>query len=135
MAEGTKLVCTFETDEDKSVTMSFKYAKPNAEPTAVKTFMQAVIANNSIFENRPVVIKSAKTVTTSETVYDLSNLEGPFNSEEAFARGLISEEEYLENCLGRNITPDEKLLTAYRAKNPPKREPVETTTTTTTRLM
>ena len=72
MAEGTKLVLNFETNEDKTMTISFNYAKPSAESSAVKALMNAIITNNSIYENVPTVMKSAKTVTTSENIYDLS---------------------------------------------------------------
>ncbi len=72
MAAGTKLVCTFGTSEEKTSTMTFNYAKSEPTEANVKAFMNAVIANGVIFENVPVTAKSAKTVTTTENVYDLS---------------------------------------------------------------
>lgn len=116
MAEGTKLVLTFETNEGKSMTMSINYAKPSAEASAVRALMQAIITNNDIFENVPVTMKSAKTVTTSENVYDLSNLsrEAPYTVPEAFERGLVSVDDYLESCAGKDVEPDMALMEKVR---------------------
>lgn len=73
MAEGTKLVLTFATaSSDKATTFTFRYAKPSATAQQVKALMNAMIANKEIYEYPPVTAKSAKTITTSETVYDLS---------------------------------------------------------------
>ena len=72
MAAGTKLVCTFGTSDDKTTTMTFNYADAGATAANVKALMSAIITNRVIFANVPVTAKSAKTVTTSEHVYDLS---------------------------------------------------------------
>ena len=72
MAEGTKLVLAFETSDARTATFTFNYAKPSATAAQVKTLMQTMITNNVLYETAPVVMKSAKTVTTSETAYDLS---------------------------------------------------------------
>ncbi|MBQ7170348.1 MAG: DUF2922 domain-containing protein [Synergistaceae bacterium] len=72
MAAGTKLVCTFETSDDKTTSMTFSYADPGATSTEVKALMNAIITNGVIFASVPVTAKSAKTVTTSENEYDLS---------------------------------------------------------------
>lgn len=95
MAEGTKLVLTFNCEGGKEGTFSYKYAKPAATSTQVKAAAQAMIANGEIFETRPLEIKSAKMVTTSETVFDLADLtrETPYPYKEALARGLIDEED------------------------------------------
>lgn len=71
MAAGTRLEITFDT-MGGSKTASFAYAKPGATETAVKALAQAIIANGSIFQNPPIRATAAKTVTTSENVYDLS---------------------------------------------------------------
>lgn len=72
MAAGTKLVCTFGTNSDKTASFTFNYAKSGATLASVKALMTAIIANGAIYENVPLTAKSAKTVTTSENVYDLS---------------------------------------------------------------
>ncbi len=72
MAEGTKLVVAFETSEEKTATYTFNYAKPSATVAQVKALMQAMITNTSTLESTLVSMKSAKTVTTTETAYDLS---------------------------------------------------------------
>lgn len=72
MAEGTKLVLGFENGSGHAVSISYSYAKPSATLANVKSLMNGIIANGSIFENVPVTAKSAKTVTTTENVYDLS---------------------------------------------------------------
>lgn len=72
MASGTKLVLSFENDEGRTTTYTFNYAKSTATATQVKALMNGMITNKVIYENAPTVIKSAKTVTTSESVYDLS---------------------------------------------------------------
>ena len=102
MAEGTKLQLTFETDEGKTTTMTFAYGKSNATAANVRTLMQTIITNGEIFENVLAVMKSAKMITTSETVYDLSNLsrETPYASSdiEALKNGLVTQEEYIAAC-------------------------------------
>ena len=72
MAAGTKLVCTFETGDDKTTSMTFNYADPGATLSEVKALMNAIVTNGVIFANVPVTAKSAKNVTTSEHEYDLS---------------------------------------------------------------
>lgn len=98
MAEGTKLVMTFETSSGKDTQLSFKYGKPSATTSQIKTLANAIITNNVIFEYPPTAVKSAKMVTTSETVYDLSNDANPNSTgypfAEAVARGIIPPEEY-----------------------------------------
>lgn len=109
MAEGTKLQLVFETNEGKTTTMTFAYAKPSATASDVRTLMQTIITNGDIFENVPTVMKSAKTITTSENVYDLSNLsrETPYASFdiEALRKGLITQEEYLAACERTRVEP------------------------------
>ena len=72
MAEGTKLVLSFETSAGKSMTLIYNYAKPAASTANVKALMNGIIANGSIFVNVPATAKSAKEVTTTEDIYDLS---------------------------------------------------------------
>ena len=72
MAAGTKLVCTFETNNGGTTSFTFNYAKVNATLANVKTLLSAITTNGAIFSNAPVTAKSAKIVTTTETEYDLS---------------------------------------------------------------
>ncbi len=99
MAEGTKLVMSFKTaSSDNPMTLSFKYGKPSATTAQIRTLATSIISNGEIFEYPPTEIKSAKMVTTSETVYDLSNNADPNSTgipfAEAVARGIIPPEEY-----------------------------------------
>lgn len=72
MAAGTKLVLGFESNTGNTISITYNYASPSATATAVKALMNGIISNGSIFANVPAAMKSAKTVTTSENVYDLS---------------------------------------------------------------
>ena len=72
MAAGTKLVLGFENSTGNSVSMTYNYAKPSAGLANIKALMAGIIANNIIFANSPVTAVSAKEVTTSENIYDLS---------------------------------------------------------------
>lgn len=73
MAEGSKLVLTFMTSEEKTATITFNYAKPSATTAQVRALMQAMITNTSTLAATLVSAKSAKIVTTTESTYDLSN--------------------------------------------------------------
>ena len=72
MAAGTKLVLGFETSAGRSMTLTYSHAQPSAGLANVKALMNGIIANGSIFVNVPAEAKSAKEVTTTENVYDLS---------------------------------------------------------------
>lgn len=71
MAAGTKLQLQFETMGGLK-TWSFSRANPGVTKANVQALVQSMIANGTIFENQPIRIREAKTVTTSENVYDLS---------------------------------------------------------------
>lgn len=116
MADGRKLVLTFATDEGKSMTMSFKYMKSNIVTLDVQNLVDTILANKSIFENVPAIAKSAKLVTTTETIYSLSdtNRETPYTVPEAFERGLVGLDDYLEHCLTNEIKPDMALMEKVR---------------------
>ena len=97
MAEGTKLQLKFEAADGRDVTFNYNYAKPSATAGQVKALMQSMITNNTIFERPPVAMKSAKTITTTETAYDLSVTADP-NSRgipvfEAYKRGILVDDE------------------------------------------
>ena len=71
MATGTTLKMTFDTLSGEK-TWTFKYAKPNATVQNVKALGAAMISNGAIYPHPPLVLKAAKTVTTTENDYDLS---------------------------------------------------------------
>lgn len=73
MAAGTKLVLEFLDSDDRTVQFSFARAKPSAGLANVKALMAGMIANTEIFARTLVSAKSAKEVTTSENVYDISD--------------------------------------------------------------
>ncbi len=72
MAAGTKLVITFLDTTGTERIFSFRYAKMNATDAQVKTLVQTIIANGSIFTHVPVKAKSAILATTTETTMDIS---------------------------------------------------------------
>jgi len=68
---SSRLVLEFTTSSgDKS--FSFNYADPQVTSADVKALAQAMITNGDIYETVPLTIKSAKIVTTTTTMYDLS---------------------------------------------------------------
>lgn len=71
MASGTKLVLEFLGADGKTKQFSFAEAKSTATATQVKNLMEKMIDNTDVYANELVSIKGAKTVTTSESVYDL----------------------------------------------------------------
>lgn len=72
MAAGTSLKMKFDTMSG-SKTWTFKYAKSGATLANIKALGAAMIANGTILENQPVRLTDARTVTTSENVYDLDS--------------------------------------------------------------
>ena len=71
MAAGTKLVLRFGTASGEK---NFIYNYGNAQATAssIKTLMNAMITNGSIFKYPPLTAVSAKAQITSETEWDIS---------------------------------------------------------------
>ena len=67
MASGTKLVFTFNVDGGTS-TQSFAHADSEVTASNVQTLATALITNNSVFTKKPLSLKEAKLVVTSETV-------------------------------------------------------------------
>ena len=62
------LVLEFE-GSGETVKFSYKYANNTTTTQQIKTLMQTLITNGVIFDNPPLVAKSAKIVTTSESSY------------------------------------------------------------------
>lgn len=71
MAAGTKLVLRFGTTSGEK-NFTFNYGNANAANTDVKTLMNAIITNGSIFRYPPLTAISAKAQVTTETTFDLS---------------------------------------------------------------
>lgn len=69
---ATNLVLTFQTSSGDKTTFTFPYAKSNATANQVRSAVNAIITNGSIFEDVPVTAHSAKIVTTTETDISLS---------------------------------------------------------------
>ena len=67
----TKLVFSYVDLGGDTRSLSYNYANPSATTTQVKNLASGLVANGSVFENPPVLMKSAKFVTTTETDVDL----------------------------------------------------------------
>ena len=65
------LVMKFGTTLGETVTFSYKYVKSNMETITVQDLADGIIANGSIFASVPVIARSAKLVTTTESEYEL----------------------------------------------------------------
>ena len=73
MAQTLKLVTTFECEDGKEHTFSWKYANEAPRKTDVKALGQVMITNGSIFVNVPIEMTSAKLVVTSESEIDITD--------------------------------------------------------------
>lgn len=73
MAAGTKLVITCNKTGGGTTTFSYNYAKSNASTANVTALCQFLINNKQYFQADLDSIKEAKTVTTSENVFDLTS--------------------------------------------------------------
>lgn len=71
MAAGTKMILRFGTlSGEKNFT--YNYGNSEALASDVKTCMQTMITNGSIFKYPPTTIISAKCQVTTESEFDLS---------------------------------------------------------------
>ena len=68
----SKLVLKFGTLSGEK-TWSFNNAKSDVATSSVKSFIQTMITNGSIYTYPPMTAKSAKIVTTSEDIIDLED--------------------------------------------------------------
>ena len=69
---ASKLVMTFADANGDDIIFSYGYVDDELPNSAVKALVNGIIANGSIFTRVPVTAKSAKIVSTTETVFDLS---------------------------------------------------------------
>ena len=72
MATVSKLVLTFLDSNGGKVTQNHNHADPDVTDAQVKSLMQTIVTNGSIFATPPSAIQSAKIVTTETTSIDLS---------------------------------------------------------------
>lgn len=72
MASGTKIVFSFGNASGNTINYSYNYGNDDASSASVKNAMNTMISNGSIFKRVPVSIKSAKSVITTESAFDLS---------------------------------------------------------------
>lgn len=68
----TKLVLKMGTASGVK-TWSFNYANPSVTAQQIKSFMNTMIANGSIYRYPPLTRDSAQLLTTSETNIDVSD--------------------------------------------------------------
>lgn len=71
MAESSKLILRFGTTSGEK-NFTYNYGNASTSAAGIKTAMQAMITNNSIFKYPPLTIISAKFQVTTETQVDLS---------------------------------------------------------------
>lgn len=68
----TKLQFQFSTSDGSKFNQSYNYVNPSVSTPAVRALASGIVANGSIFKKVPLSALSAKLVTTTETVIDLS---------------------------------------------------------------
>lgn len=71
MASVTKLSLEFVDEDGAKMSRSYNYANPSVTGTQVKTLMNSMITNGSIFNTPPAIIKGAYLITTDKNAIDL----------------------------------------------------------------
>ena len=69
---ASKLVLEFEGTSGE-VKFNYNYANPSASTANIKALVNGIITNGSIFENPPTKAVSAKIVTTTEDIIDITD--------------------------------------------------------------
>ena len=72
MAVSTKLSLNFYKADDKTMNLSYKYARQDPSNANIKALMEGIVTNGTIFKKVPVSLKSAQIITTETTEVDLS---------------------------------------------------------------
>ena len=72
MADRTKLVLTFVDSNYKEIVFIFDYADSHTDVSDIRALVNGIIENGSIFKIVPVIAKSAKFVSVTETRINLS---------------------------------------------------------------
>jgi len=73
MAAGTKIIFEFKNAAGNIVRHSYNYGDASSAISDIKGYMNAAIANNSIFTNPPATISKAYAQVTTETEFDLND--------------------------------------------------------------
>ena len=68
---ATRLRLVFSGAGEKKITLSFPYARGSATGTEVKTLMQGIVADGSIYEDVPTGIVGAEFLTSSSSPINL----------------------------------------------------------------
>ena len=68
---ATRLRLVFSGAGEKKITLSFPYARGSATGTEVKTLMQGIVADGSIYEDVPTGIVGAEFLTSTSTPINL----------------------------------------------------------------
>ena len=68
---ATRLKLVFSGAGEKKITLSFPYARSSAAGTEVKTLMQGIVADGSIYEDVPMGIVGAEFLTSTSTPINL----------------------------------------------------------------
>ncbi len=69
---ASRLLLEFKDASNATVKFSYNYANPEVAPNDVKSLVQAMITNGSIFAHPPVTAVSAKLIEISESEINLS---------------------------------------------------------------
>ena len=69
----SKLVLSFATTDGETMTLAYNYIKSNVDTMAVQDLADGIVANGSIFAKVPVIAKSAKLITSTETDIELDS--------------------------------------------------------------
>ena len=69
---ASKLVMTFADANGEDLIFSYNYADKDTNKTSARQLVNGIITNGSIFSRVPVSAKSAKIVSTTEKLFDLS---------------------------------------------------------------
>lgn len=72
MAISTRLLLNFKKSNGELISIVYNDIKQDVSAANVKTLMEGIVANGSIFEKVPATIVDAKIITTEATAVDLS---------------------------------------------------------------
>ena len=71
MATTRKITMTFRKSNGDKFNLNYNNAKETVTNAQVKSAMEGIIVNGTIFENIPAVLHSAAMTTTNKTEFDL----------------------------------------------------------------
>ena len=72
MSTTNKLSLIFNIGNNKTSSLSYKYANPSVTQAQVQALATGIVTNGSIFKKVPLSAKSAKLITTEETAFDVA---------------------------------------------------------------